>query len=129
MSESIQQSKRVLSAGQCFADHSSLTRVLRGSFGAEVVSADSAKEALERLRQEKFALVLVNRVFDADGSSGLELIRAVKADEQLRDVPVMLVSNYEDAQAQAVQAGALPGFGKAALGQPHMLARVEAYLR
>jgi hypothetical protein len=41
----------------------------------------------------------------------------------------MLVSNYEDAQAQAVQAGATTGFGKAALGQPHMLARVERYLR
>jgi CheY-like chemotaxis protein len=73
--------------------------------------------------------VLVNRVLDADGSSGLELIRALKAEEQLRDVPVLLVSNYEDAQAQAVQAGAVPGFGKAELGQPHMLACVEPYLR
>ena len=86
------------------------------------------EQALEQLRQETFALVLVNRVFDADGSSGLDLIRALKAEEPLRDVPVMLVSNYEEAQAQAVQAGAALGFGKAALGQPHMLARVETYL-
>jgi len=123
------KAKRVLSVGQCFADHSGIMRVLRGSFGADVVGADSAGEALEQLRQEPFALVLVNRVFDADGSSGLDLIRAIKADEQLHAVPVMLVSNYEEAQAQAVQAGAAPGFGKAALGQPPMLARVEAYLR
>ena len=129
MSESTHQAKRVLSVGQCFADHSGITRVLRGAFGAEVIDADSARQALEQLHQEKFALVLVNRVLDADGSSGLELIRAIKADEQLRDVPVMLVSNYEDVQAQAVQAGATTGFGKAALGQPHMLARVEPYLR
>jgi CheY-like chemotaxis protein len=129
VSESMQKAKRVLSVGQCFADHSGITRVLRGAFGAEVVGADSARQALEQLRQEAFALVLVNRVLDADGSSGLELIRAIKAEEQLRDVPVMLVSNYEEAQAQAVQAAALPGFGKAALGQPQMLARVEAYLR
>ena len=129
MSESMPKAKRVLSVGQCFADHSGITRVLRGLFGAEVVGVDSTREALEQLRQEPFALVLVNRVFDADGSSGLDLIRAIKADEQLRDVPVLLVSNYEDAQAQAVQAGAAPGFGKAALGQPHMLARVEPYLR
>jgi two-component system chemotaxis response regulator CheY len=129
MFESTQKAKRVLSVGQCFADHSAITRVLRGTFGAEVVASDSTRQALEQLRQDKFALVLVNRVLDADGSSGLELIRAIKADEQLRDVPVMLVSNYEDAQEQAVQAGATAGFGKAALGQPHMLARVESYLR
>jgi CheY-like chemotaxis protein len=127
--ESALNTKRVLSVGQCFADHSSLSRVLRSSFAAEVVGADTSRETLDQLRQEAFALVLVNRVFDADGTSGLDLIRAIKADDKLRSVPVMLVSNYEDAQAQAVQAGAVPGFGKAALGQPHMLARVESYLR
>jgi two-component system chemotaxis response regulator CheY len=128
MSESMKNGKRVLSVGQCCADHSAITRVLRGSFAAEVVAADSARQALEQLLQETFALVLVNRVFDADGSSGLDLIRAIKADEQLRGLPVMLVSNYEDAQTEAAQAGATLGFGKAALGEPHMLARVEPYL-
>jgi two-component system chemotaxis response regulator CheY len=129
VSKSTQKAKRVLSVGQCFADHSAITSVLRSAFGAEVFATDSAQQALEQLRQDEFALVLVNRVLDADGSSGLELIRALKADEQTREVPVMLVSNYENAQEQAVQAGATAGFGKAALGQPHMLARVETYLR
>jgi two-component system, chemotaxis family, chemotaxis protein CheY len=129
MSESSKNAKRVLSVGQCFADHSSISRVLRATFDAEVRGADTKREALDVLRQERFALVLVNRVFDADHSSGLELIRAIKAEEALRDIPVMLVSNYEDAQAQAVREGAAPGFGKSALGQPHMLARVENYLR
>jgi two-component system chemotaxis response regulator CheY len=129
MSDPVKKAKRVLSVGQCFADHSGITRILRGSFGAEVVGADTRHEALEVLRQDSFALVLVNRVFDADGSSGLDLIGAIKAEDELRDVPVMLVSNYEDAQAQAVRKGAVPGFGKAALGQAHMLARVEPYLR
>ncbi len=127
--EPAMNAKRVLSAGQCFADHSSISRVLRNSFGAEVIAASSQREALELLRQEAFALVLVNRVFDADGFSGLDLIRAIKAEEALRHLPVMLVSNYDDAQAQAIEAGATPGFGKASLGQPHMLARVEPYLR
>jgi len=129
VSESTLSTKRVLSVGQCFADHSSISRVLRASFVAEVIAADTSRQALQQLQEETFALVLVNRVFDADGDSGLDLIRAIKADDALRSVPVMLVSNYDEAQAQAVQAGALPGFGKAALGQPHMLARVESYLR
>src|SRR5947208_2898845 len=104
--------KRVLSVGQCMADHGSISRTLHRSFGAEVVAAHTADEALERLRHDTFALVLVNRVLDADGSSGLDLISRVKADEGLRPVPVMLVSNYQDAQGQAVAAGAEPGFGK-----------------
>jgi CheY-like chemotaxis protein len=129
MSEPVVTRKRVLSVGQCFADHSSISRVLRGSFGAEVVGADSSRQALDLLRQQDFALILVNRVFDADGSSGVDLIRAIKADDKLHSLPVMLVSNYEDAQSEAVREGAVTGFGKAALGQPHMLARVEPYLR
>ncbi len=129
MSKPNRNGKKVLSVGQCFADHSGISHVLGTSFGADVVRADTRDEALNLLRQGAFALVLVNRVLDADGSSGHELIRALKADEQLRDVAVMLVSNYDDAQAEAVRAGAVPGFGKAALGQPHMLARVEPYLR
>ncbi len=120
--------RRVLNVGQCFADQGSIARTLRKAFDVEVVAADTIAEALRRLRQERFALVLVNRVLDADGSAGLELIRQVRADEALQDMPVMLVSNYDDAQQEAVAAGAAPGFGKAALGQPHMLDRVRAFL-
>jgi two-component system chemotaxis response regulator CheY len=120
--------RRVLSVGQCFADHGSISRTLERAFPAQVVRCDTAAEALDRLRGEAFDLVLVNRVFDADRGSGLDLIRHIKADADLRDVHVMLVSNYEDAQEEAVAAGAVPGFGKAALGQPHMLGRVRPFL-
>lgn len=121
--------KRVLSVGQCFADSSSITRVFSQHFQAQVVSADSADEALSLLRGGKFDLILVNRVLDADQTYGLEIIRQVKADHELATTPVMLVSNYDDAQSEAVRVGALPGFGKAALGQPAMLARVRQVFR
>lgn len=120
--------KRVLSVGQCMADHGSIARTLRTAFGAEVISADCAEEALEQLHKGPFALVLVNRVLDADGSSGLDVLRALKADAKANTVPAMLVSNYEDAQAQAVEAGAVEGFGKSSLGRPEMLERVGTYL-
>src|ERR1700678_66268 len=120
--------KRVLSVGQCMADRGSLTRTLSRSFGAEVVSVDTAAEAVARLRPGGFDLVLVNRLFDVDGDSGVDFIRLLRSDEALRTIPIMLVSNYPDAQAQASAAGALPGFGKGALGQPQMLERVAAVL-
>jgi len=120
--------KKVLSVGQCFADHGAMRRTFQKHFGAEVVGADDGAEALALLQREPFALVLVNRVLDADGSSGLDVLRQIRADEKGTAVPVMLVSNFEDAQAQAERAGAVRGFGKAALGQPAMLARVRPFL-
>jgi len=120
--------RRILSVGQCGFDNGNISRTLRTAFGAEVVSVDTSEEALEQLRQEPFALVLINRIFDRDGDSGLELVRQLKATPELNQVPVMLVSNYEDAQQQAVAAGALPGFGKSSLGQPLMLERVRSVL-
>jgi len=120
--------KRVLSIGQCAADHMAITWTLRGSFDAEVVGADDLEEARSQLQDGPFDLVLVNRVLDADGGSGLEVIRQLKAGEETRALPVMLVSNYEDAQQQAVTAGAVPGFGKAALRQPQVIGRLRAYL-
>jgi CheY-like chemotaxis protein len=121
---------RILSVGQCSFDHSSMVRHLGKSYGAEVTGADTKGQALASLRAGEFDLVLVNRVLDADGSSGLDLIRAIKADSELAGVPVMLVSNYENAQAEAQAVGALPGFGKADLlhdavpALEHLLARM-----
>ncbi len=120
--------RRVLSVGQCGLDHGNISRALGQAFAAEVVPAATASQALSLLRQGDFALVLVNRVLDADGASGLDLVRHIKSDEQLGRVPVMLVSNFADAQEQAVAAGAEPGFGKAALHAAETLARLRPYL-
>ncbi len=119
-------SNRVLSIGQCAADHAAISRVLADQFQAAVIPVDNEEQAALELRRAPVSLVLVNRVFDQDGRSGLEFIRRWKDKEP--HIPIMLVSNYEDAQKEARQAGAVPGFGKAALGQPAMLERVRAHL-
>jgi response regulator RpfG family c-di-GMP phosphodiesterase len=120
--------KRVLNVGQCSMDHGAISRVLRIRFGAEIIAAHSQDESIALLRQSPFSLVLVNRLFDADGSHGLELIERIKVDEALASIPVMLVSNFEEAQQAAIQAGAAPGFGKASLGSPEMLSKIEPFL-
>ncbi len=103
---------RILDVGQCGFDHGSIARHLKRAYEAEVTAADSTGQALASLRAGEFDLVLVNRVFDGDGTPGVDLIRAIKADPALASLPVMLVSNYPQAQAEAQQLGALPGFGK-----------------
>lgn len=120
--------KRILSIGQCQADHARLCAVLQKHFAVEIVPAATTAEALARLAQSAFDLVLVNRVFDRDGSLGLDFISQLKADARYAALPVMLVSNFAEAQAEAVRRGALPGFGKAALEQPETLERLRPLL-
>jgi CheY-like chemotaxis protein len=120
--------KRVLSVGQCFADHGAISRTLEEHFAAEVVPAATTEEVKAELQQRHYDLILVNRIFDVDGSSGLTLIEQLKQDESTRHIPVMLMSNFEDVQGQAVAKGALAGFGKASLGQPLIIRRLQCAL-
>ena len=113
-------SPRVLSVGQCGYDHGSISRALQQACGVNVDGADTHAQALSTLKAEpgRYSLVLINRVGDRDGAPGLILVRTLKADPALAELPVMLVSNYADAQAEATTAGALPGFGKSDIGSP-----------
>jgi DNA-binding response OmpR family regulator len=120
--------KHVLSLGQCAADHWSLSQMLNRDFGAEMVGVDTFDAALAELRQRRYDLVLVNRLLNYSGASGLEFITELKRDPDLSQVPVMLVSNLRDAQREATVLGALPGFGKAALGEPTTLERLRNVL-
>ncbi|AGA27132.1 response regulator [Singulisphaera acidiphila] len=119
---------RILSVGQCGYDHGNLTRALAGRLNAQITAADTFDDALSKLRTGNYNLLLVNRVTDLDGSHGLELIQAVKADPLLAGTPTMLVSDLANAQEEAVSLGALPGFGKSAMNDPKTLSRIEASL-
>ena len=120
--------KRVLDVGQCGADHASIRALIEGRFDAEVVQAHGARETVEALRDGHFDLVLINRKLDRDASDGVDIIRQVKADTHLADVPIMLVSNYAEHQEVAVGAGAEPGFGKAELDKAETQAKLRAVL-
>jgi CheY-like chemotaxis protein len=117
--------KTILSVGQCNMDHGSLSRLIH-SLGGEVQRVHTATEALTALEERRYALVLVNRVFDADGGDGQALIRRIK--ESAQEQAVMLVSNFPEAQAEAEKAGAAPGFGKASLDSPETAEKLRAYL-
>ena len=120
--------RRVLSIGQCVPDQSAIARMLTGRFGVEVLSADKAEDGLAALRGGSIDLVLVNRKLDCDYTDGLEIIRQIKADAALSNIPCMLVSNYAEHQQTAVAAGAEHGFGKAELGSPQTHERLKSFL-
>ncbi len=108
----------VLDVAQCGFDHENIGRMLSEEYSADVVQAATSEEAFQAVRAGHYHLVLVNRIFDADGTSGLDLIQRLQSDEKTRFTPVVLVSNYTEAQDAAVALGAKRGFGKDTLASP-----------
>lgn len=102
--------------------------MLTTTFGATVDSADTLDEALSQVKTNSYDLVLVNRVLDLDGSPGLNLLVMLREEPTVQAPPVMLVSNYPDAQAAAIAAGAEPGFGKSSLHSPATVELLRSYL-
>jgi two-component system chemotaxis response regulator CheY len=120
--------KKVLSVGNCRYDHGRLANMLTEHFQAEVDYARHEEEALEKLRKQRFDLVLVNRVLHRDGQPGLEVIRRMKSEPELAGTPVMLLSNHSDYQQQALAAGAELGFGKEKIDEPELIEDLRPYL-
>ena len=116
---------KVVLVGHCGADSWSLQNMVQSTLGKEVAitSADDAA-AMEAVATSEH-LWLVNRSlgWGYDYAAGVELIRAFAG---RADGPVlMLISNYADAQKQAVEAGAVRGFGKDHLHMPSAAAALR----
>ena len=91
----------------------------RDQLDATVDRVATGKDAAAHLKKGSYDIVLVNRVLDADGSSGLDVIEDLfRANTS---IPIMLVSDRPEAQDAAVALGAVRGFGKADLGAPETL--------
>lgn len=117
--------QRVALVGHCGFDSGSLSR-LAGQIApqAEVVRVND-QQTLDTISGPG-TLLLVNRVLDGRfdaGGSGVDLIRTYASDEA--GSAAMLVSNYADAQEQAVEAGAMPGFGKSQIGDAATIERLK----
>ena len=121
-------SKRVLDVGNCGPDFSTMESFLGERFQCEMAQAHGADDALEQLRRGDFSLVLVNRKLDQDYSDGIEVIKQIKADDELKNIPVMLVTNYAEHQDAAVEIGAERGFGKLELEKPETTERLQKIL-
>ena len=64
------------------------------------------------LQNQSVDFVLVNRKLDVDHTDGTILIEKMQKDSKLRQIPIMLISNYQESQEEAVGLGAVRGFGK-----------------
>ena len=120
-------SPRILNVGQCHIDGPWMKRVLEGRLGAVVDGADSPQEAADQARRHRYQLILVNRELAHDTASGLDVVSELIAGNPR--TPVMLVSDLPEAQAAAVEQGAVPGFGKSELETVETLERLAEIVR
>jgi two-component system, chemotaxis family, chemotaxis protein CheY len=107
--------KTVLLIGHCGADSTYLRLALKKAVpDVQIHLAEDSNELSAALKGDPIDLILFNRELDYgfDSTEGVEVIRSLQPSK----VPMMLVSNYPEAQQAAVAAGALPGFGKRELG-------------
>jgi len=110
----------VLLVGHCGPDTTYLRMAVKSASSNVALSAAEENESLEKAMKQGVDLILFNRELDYgfEPTTGVEMIRLLK--QKYPQVRMMLISNHADAQAAAVAAGALPGFGKREIGTPRV---------
>ncbi len=121
-------SKLVVDCGNCGPDFNSIRQMVNSNFDASVVQTHGAEDTIELLRERKVDLVTVNRKLDRDYTDGMEVIKQIRAEAEFSDVPIMLVTNYEEHQQTAIQAGCVQGFGKLSIDDDATVTLLEPYL-
>jgi two-component system NtrC family sensor kinase len=74
--------------------------------GHIAVTAENGRQALERLREESFDLVLMDVLMPE--MSGFEALRQMRADQRLRRIPVIMISGLDELASvvQGIEEGA-----------------------
>ena len=111
-------SKTVALVGHCGPDASYLRMAVQSADRSlKIIAADDVDE-LHAVVKGGVDLILFNRElgWGFEETEGVEVIRQFRKTHP--HVRTMLVSNYPEAQAAAVAAGAWPGFGKREIGSP-----------
>ncbi|OUT55698.1 MAG: response regulator [Rhodopirellula sp. TMED11] len=120
--------KTVIDCGNCGPDFHSIRQFITSNFDAVVVQTRDAEETLDVLKDREVDLVTVNRKLDHDYSDGIEVVKAIKANGNGAEVPVMLVTNYEEHQQSAMEEGCVRGFGKLSLNDPQTADLLKPFL-
>lgn len=109
-------SKRILLVGHCGVDGPRMQREIASFLReADVVRVNSEGDLDDAVGEAD--LLLINREpLGFEPRLGPDLIRELQ--RTCPDAKCILVSDYEEAQQEASECGALPGFGKSDLGSP-----------
>ena len=109
-------SKKVVLIGHCGPDGSYLRMAISKAQRDARVTVVEDEVELKQAISEGVDLLLFNRLLDwgFEDPDGASVIRKLRAKHP--ELKMMLISNYKEAQATAIEAGAMPGFGKRDIG-------------
>lgn len=100
-------------------------RALLDSLGQNLVAAQSGEQALQRIRAEEFAVVLLDVLMPVIG--GFETARAIRAEERARHTPIIFLTAGDIDRSQLEEAYALGAVDF--LGKPLLPVAVQAKVR
>jgi len=109
-------------------DDPQIRRVLRTALvaqGYEIVDARNGEEALEKMRDDKVDLVILD--MNMPGMSGLETCRIVRSTSDV-SIIMLTVRDAESDKVESLDAGA-DDYVTKPFGSPELLARIRAALR
>jgi two-component system, OmpR family, KDP operon response regulator KdpE len=109
-------------------DDPQIRRVLRTALvaqGYEILDARNGEEALEKMREEKVDLVILD--MNMPGMSGLDICRTIRSTSDV-SIIMLTVRDAESDKVEALDAGADDYMTKP-FGSPELLARIRAALR
>ncbi|MGH7165573.1 MAG: response regulator [Nitrospiraceae bacterium] len=83
-----------------------VTNILKQLGFTNIEEAENGKEALVKMQAQRYGCVIAD--WSMPVMSGLELLKAIRADTALKDIPVLMVTAeaQKDSIVEAVQAGA-----------------------
>ena len=119
--------KNALIVGHCDLDNPQITSLIEKNFSVKVTRVKLFMNTVECLEKQNYDLVIINRIGAFDQESAMELIKKIKQDERF-NVPLMMVTNYKDQMDNAVEKGAVPGYGKDKLHDKDTIELLSKYL-
>jgi response regulator RpfG family c-di-GMP phosphodiesterase len=96
--------------------------------GYEVIKAGNGTEALDKIRQEKVDLILLDVMMP--GLNGIDVCRTIKEDESLRNIPVIMITalTSKKERIKSIEAGAEDFISKP-FDQGEVLTRINMLLK
>jgi two-component system chemotaxis response regulator CheY len=90
-------------------DFATMRRIIKGALKqigfSSIIEADDGNSALRELKSQDFGLILSD--WNMPNMTGIDLLKAAKSDESLKDIPFIMVTaaGQKDNVMEALQAG------------------------
>jgi twitching motility two-component system response regulator PilH len=97
--------------------------------GFEAVTAETGEDGLNKAKSEKPDLILLDQVLP--DISGNDVLKSLKADEETKAIPVMLLSNFsqEELVKGALEGGAIDYIFKYQVEPKDVVAKIKQALK